>query len=32
MKYLTEKFNAEDLVVYGSFTNDVQGGDDLNNR
>ena len=32
LTYLTEKHQKEDFVVYGCFTNDVQGGDDSNNK
>ena len=32
MNYITEKFKDEKLAVYGVYTNDIQGGEDHNNK
>ena len=32
LKYLTDKYDAKDFVVYGSYTHDVQGGEDFTNK
>ena len=32
LKYLTEKYSDQGFTVYGTFSRDVQGGEDLTNK